>query len=376
MKIQGTKLLSVDESDLINGVFSNSKVTELADGCFYNMRGLVKLVLPKVKTMGNDCISYNDKLTSVSLPVCTTMGNYCIRSNAALTSVSLPVCTTMGDGCISSNAALTSVSLPVCTTMGDGCISSNAALTSVSLPVCTTMGEYCISSNAALTSVSLPVCTTMGNGCIRNNASLTSVSLPVCTTMGNDCISNNAALTSVSLPVCTTMGNYCISSNAALTSVSIRKKKYNTKNVDGSCFVIEGEKTSNGIKIYTGYNFVGMEDKKLLRDDCYVAEKDGFFAHGRDLKSAVGDLQFKIVAEKLKSDPINEDTELTVMYYRTLTGACDHGCRNFMDAHNIPYKVVSDKTVELSPMKAKDLLPLLKKNNAYGYEKFKSLLTF
>ena len=310
MKIQGTKLLSVDESDLINGVFSNSDITELADGCFYNMRGLVKLVLPKVKTMGE----------------------YCIRSNASLTSVSLPVCTTMSNGCIRNNAVLISVSLPVCTTMGNWCISSNA--------------------------------------------SLTSVSLPVCTTMGNDCISNNAALTSVSLPVCTTMGNYCISSNAALTSVSIRKKKYNTKNVDGSCFVIEGEKTSNGIKIYTGYNFVGMEDKKLLRDDCYVAEKDGFFAHGRDLKSAVGDLQFKIVAEKLKSDPINEDTELTVMYYRTLTGACDHGCRNFMDAHNIPYKVVSDKTVELSPMKAKDLLPLLKKNNAYGYEKFKSLLTF
>ena len=176
------------------------------------------------------------------------------------------------------------------------------------------------------------------------------------------------------------MGNDCIYNNAALTSVSIRKKEYNIKNVDGSCFVIEGEKTSKGIKIYTGYNLIGMKDKKLLRDDCYVAEKDNFFAHGKDLKSAVGDLQFKIVAEKLKNDPINEDTELTVMYYRTLTGACDFGCRNFMDTHGIPYRIEGTgsnaKTVEISPMKAKDLLPLLKKNNAYGYEKFKSLLTF
>lgn len=61
---------------------------------------------------------------------------------------------------------------------------------------------------------------------------------------------------------------------------------------------------------------------------------------------------------------------------RTITGACDTGCRDFMQRNNIPFKVENDKTVEVNPIKAKDLLPLLEKSNAYGIERFRSLLTF
>lgn len=64
------------------------------------------------------------------------------------------------------------------------------------------------------------------------------------------------------------------------------------------------------------------------------------------------------------------------MYYRTLTGACDMGCRNWMQQNNIGYKIENDRTVELKPIKAAELLPILEKSKPYGFERFKSLLTF
>jgi hypothetical protein len=117
--------------------------------------------------------------------------------------------------------------------------------------------------------------------------------------------------------------------------------------------------------------------KKINRNEYFfIAKKDGFTAHGQTIEGAIEDLKFKVIAEKLKKDPINKDTEITVMYYRTLTGSCDFGCRDFMQRHNIPFKVEGDKTIEIAPMKAIDLLPLLEKSNAYGVERFKKLITF
>lgn len=86
-------------------------------------------------------------------------------------------------------------------------------------------------------------------------------------------------------------------------------------------------------------------------------------------------MNFKFIAEKLKSAPINKDTLFTVKYYRTVTGACDFGCRTWMKNNNIPFDVIEDKTVEKTPIKAKELLVLLEKSNAYGLDKFKKLLT-
>jgi hypothetical protein len=44
--------------------------------------------------------------------------------------------------------------------------------------------------------------------------------------------------------------------------------------------------------------------------------------------------------------------------------------------NDIPYKIVDNETVELEPIIAKNLLPLLEKTNAYGLDKFKELITF
>jgi len=108
----------------------------------------------------------------------------------------------------------------------------------------------------------------------------------------------------------------------------------------------------------------------------FVVKRGKYTAHGNTVKKSIQDLEFKIISEKLKKEPIKGDTELTVKYYRLLTGACDSGCRSWMQNNKIPFKVVGDETVELKPMRAKELLPILEKSNAYGLEKFKELITF
>ncbi len=123
--------------------------------------------------------------------------------------------------------------------------------------------------------------------------------------------------------------------------------------------------------------------KKIGKPDTFfIVGSNNRYAHGLDLKKAYSDLEFKIISEKLKSQPINADTELDIKHYRLITGACDMGCRSFLESNNLPFKVIDDETVFVdkqgnpSKIKAKDLLPLLEKNNAYGLSKFKQMVTF
>jgi protein tyrosine/serine phosphatase len=108
----------------------------------------------------------------------------------------------------------------------------------------------------------------------------------------------------------------------------------------------------------------------------YVVQKKKYTSHGKSIKSAIQDLEFKIIFKKLKKEPIKADTLMTVQHYRLITGACDKGCRDWMMANNIEYKIVDGNTVEAKKIYAKDLLPMLEKSKAYGLEKFKSLIKF
>ncbi len=206
----------------------------------------------------------------------------------------------------------------------------------------------------------------IGSVCFSSNQALTSISLPALTTAGSDCFSSNQALTSISLPALTTAGSDCFRYNQALTSISLRNKELPHLCVDGYPFIVESNKTSKGIIIYSGYNFEGMKEKKILRKDCYVARKEGFTASGDTVKQAISDLQFKIVSEKLKNEPIKKDTLITINHYRLVTGACEMGVRDWMEKNGI----TKDK------IKASELLPLLKKTNAYGLDRFTALIDF
>ena len=207
----------------------------------------------------------------------------------------------------------------------------------------------------------------VAEGCFYQLPNLTEVILPNCEKVADNCFRSNKALTSVSLPALTTCGGYCFSDNQALTSVSLYKKELAVKNVDGWPFIIEGKRTSKGIAIYNGYNFYSMKNEVVEKQDCYVAEKDGFTAHGETVKKAIADLQFKIVAEKLKNEPIKADTMITVNHYRLVTGACELGVKAWMQQNGL---------TGTEEMRADALLPILKKTNAYGLERFTQLIDF
>ncbi len=157
----------------------------------------------------------------------------------------------------------------------------------------------------------------------------------------------------------------------------------------------EREKAERDMKRLTeGYNteggycyFDGILSKVLKKSDHkgyeifetpfeFIAKKGEYTAHGKTIKKAIQDVEFKVIAEKLKKEPINADTMFTVKYYRLLTGACDNGVQNWMRNNNIPFKVVDGETVEEKPIAAKELLPMLEKTNAYGLDKVKQLVNF
>ncbi|TDQ12218.1 hypothetical protein, partial [Pedobacter metabolipauper] len=165
----------------------------------------------------------------------------------------------------------------------------------------------------------------------------------------------------------------CFSYNQALTEISLGAVTLQVKDVDGYCFVVQQTKSTKGIKIYSGYNLVNIDNKKIKRQDAFVAEKDGFYAHGETVKKAISDVQFKIVAEKLKNEPILPDTVITINHYRLITGACEMGVNSWME-NTFTEKERVD--VAENGIKASKLLPILKKKNAYGLDRFTSLVAF
>jgi len=156
-------------------------------------------------------------------------------------------------------------------------------------------------------------------------------------------------------------------SDKLMVKSSVQKLEVGYNKENGYCFFddilskVLNVSTINGYTIYT----TPFE---------YICQKDQFTAHGKTIRKAIEDLEFKILTEKVKHEPISLETEITVQYYRMLTGACDNGIQSWMTQNNIPFEVIDENTIEKTPQKVKDLLPLLEKTNAYGIDKIKKLL--
>ena len=164
--------------------------------------------------------------------------------------------------------------------------------------------------------------------------------------------------------------NLSVKENVAILNSKEYKVVYN----DNITFFVESTKTLKEIKIYSGLTKVHINEGFVSGTKTFLAEKDGFSSHGETVKEAISDLHFKITSERLKNEPIKEDTEITVNYYRLITGACIVGCKDFMDKNGLSYKLVNGEPVSDNNILAKDLLILLEKDNSYGYSKFKSLI--
>lgn len=133
---------------------------------------------------------------------------------------------------------------------------------------------------------------------------------------------------------------------------------------DGSKMVVLSKKKANDITIYkTIYLSDFLREAKNKRVQ-YVASNGEFNAHGRDIKEAMEDLQFKI----LKSKNVQENIErickqgfMTANDYRVITGACRYGINKWLAKNGYTWE--DTKPIE-------EVLELVK--GEYGYEKIKS----
>ena len=119
------------------------------------------------------------------------------------------------------------------------------------------------------------------------------------------------------------------------------------------------EKKKNGFTIIKGLSF--NDYKKTV----YVVKDDKFSAHGRTLKEAMNDYQYK----KLRDEEVEKVVEkvkksgkINKAQYRAITGACQYGIDKFCEEHNITAEEIS----------LEELRPILV--NDYGAEKFWRLI--
>lgn len=104
--------------------------------------------------------------------------------------------------------------------------------------------------------------------------------------------------------------------------------------------------------------------KKINQEkEFFLIVEGDFSAHGDTLKEAKKDLEFKILQDRIKKEPIYPDTIISVDKYRAITGACTHGVQMWLKENKITEK----------EMKAQDLFPLLQETNAFGFDSFSKL---
>jgi len=107
--------------------------------------------------------------------------------------------------------------------------------------------------------------------------------------------------------------------------------------VDGFTMLIENEHKIDDYIIYNARYFGGGDIDKLKQ--VFVAEKGKYYAHGKTIKQAIADVNFKFLQETFDLDDIvnkiKEKQTVNVTEYRLLTGACLTGVQNFLDGNNI-----------------------------------------
>lgn len=107
------------------------------------------------------------------------------------------------------------------------------------------------------------------------------------------------------------------------------------------------------------------EEKMYVYTERYQDSRDYIWytvsAHGETIKSALRAYKRKMKTRYSVSEAkLTLETVMTFKKYHRLTGACEAGTKAFCDKHGIKYD---------AKMKLRDLLPLLKADNAFGYDK-------
>jgi len=193
------------------------------------------------------------------------------------------------------------------------------------------------------------------------------------TVKGNVNISGTAQVGNVYIYGTAQVGNVYIYGTAQVGYVNIYgtvkgwniNDKTNFKVVDNSLFEIDRRSTRKGFTIYKGGTVESIDKGVITRIEGYVAEKDGFTAHGETAVKAIADCDFKIVQKDYVPTPITLDDNIDLREFRLRTGACEQGAEMFCKATGIDI----NKTYKL-----RELMPIFEANNSYGLDRLKEYL--
>ena len=139
----------------------------------------------------------------------------------------------------------------------------------------------------------------------------------------------------------------------------------NIQLVDGYLFKTGRTSKRKGFTIRKGSTLKSVVDGKWIGEDGYVAEKDGFTAHGNTATQAISDCHFKILQRDFTGEPITLDTMMDIKTWRLYSGACESMSLEFCKQHAID----PNKQHRLG-----DVMPILEANNAYGLDRLKDFL--
>ena len=126
-------------------------------------------------------------------------------------------------------------------------------------------------------------------------------------------------------------GAFC--DNQEIKTIEYKGEVLNVKSIDGYTMIIDSTKKKGDFTIFKCRYFGGKFEP------CYVAQKGEFFAHGKTIKKAIEDVNFKELQKNLNVDglvaEIKAKKTISVPEYRLLTGACFLGCKNFLQQNKL-----------------------------------------
>lgn len=178
--------------------------------------------------------------------------------------------------------------------------------------------------------------------------------------VGSLLIYSDATLTA---PKLISNGDILFNERATLNIPQLEDLKY--KSVEYNLFVIYSTKTYDNILIEYGYLVLKKYDTQSWHESkYYVASKYGYVIRAKSVKEAVKDLKFKIAQDILKYEPITLGTSININRYMAITGTNEFDVIAWLDRLNI----------KENSMRAGELLPILKHNQACGADAFEKLL--
>jgi hypothetical protein len=130
---------------------------------------------------------------------------------------------------------------------------------------------------------------------------------------------------------------------------------------DGITKKFKSQKTRGHIQIFECEDF--PEDTTS-----YVVKRGDTFSHGKTIKDAIKDLRYKVSdRDTSRFEPWREDLDRKVSLedaiaaYRTVTGACELGTKEFVESIQLPEKLTPRVILELT-------------QGRYGHDQFKCFL--